>query len=116
MFLAVDTAGQLGIYNSTAHNNLLVEPLGEGGDPEVGDAGTAGAEQGGGEVHDQLVDEPGTEEGGGEGGCRFLRYKTLWRKGASFVTRPYAARASPRRRKRLRHSQNCARPRAAVTH
>ena len=30
VFLAVDTAGQLGIYNSTAHNNLLVEPLGEG--------------------------------------------------------------------------------------
>jgi len=29
VFLAVDAAGQLGIYNSTAHNNLLVEPLGD---------------------------------------------------------------------------------------
>ncbi|MEL0166684.1 MAG: ABC transporter permease subunit [Pseudomonadaceae bacterium] len=28
VFLTVDTAGQLGVYNSTAHNNLLVEPLG----------------------------------------------------------------------------------------
>lgn len=28
VFLSLDAEGQLGVYNSTAHNNLLVEPLG----------------------------------------------------------------------------------------
>ena len=29
VFLTIDAAGQLGVYNSTAHNNLLIEPLGD---------------------------------------------------------------------------------------
>ena len=58
----------------TASVDVEAQRLGDGGDAGVGEGRGARAEQGRGEVADDLVDGSGGDEGAGQGGAAFQQY------------------------------------------